>query len=268
MQNEYTSDSFKKITDNYIEIFGNDFFDALPQIVGSDEYGYNILISDPRKLTYQEAEELYNTQLKNCADYSITKIKDLLQGQGFSLGLTPWTDYYLSIRAENERGKVLVVGHDWYPLRDSLTSPLVIQKPENEQQRKKAYQEAFALITNQNYLPVFINLIPGLRDENERTDKDNSFKKYHCMEYLEAVFDAVKPSVTVTWGRPVCNRIIENYGPFESKFDIGKGVSKLTLKGRETLWVPMYHPSAWQGQHNWDCSENNYQKSKLTELLT
>lgn len=60
------------------------------------------------------------------------------------------------------------MGLDWYPLKGLLESALKKQMPDGR------YKEGFDMMTSQQYLPIFINLIPGLRGGYEIIEQNIS----------------------------------------------------------------------------------------------
>ena len=88
------------------------------------------------------------------------------QRVGTSIGISPWTDYWLRHTFDRNKTKNLIVllAHDWYPIVDkngiwSINSPLFVDVPYGR------YAKAFEPATrSRKYTALlFLNLVPDLR---------------------------------------------------------------------------------------------------------
>lgn len=85
---------------------------------------------------------------------------------------------------------------------------------------------------------VFITNIVHLRPPENRDPLPNEIESYG--KYLDQIINIIKPKVIVTLGRFSMNKFLPEVKISEvhgKKFDI-------TLDGRKTMIIPMYHPAA------------------------
>lgn len=284
----YNETDVDNITAKYIEYFGQKFFKKSYFTEEPTENIRNFMLADSTTISYKKLITAFGSNRNEFNE----KLGNLLDGKNnlnfrenrLSFGFNPWMDYlfYDYFKEDKDRpveGIILVVGQDFYPLNLSLYNPLVIEEQILHQTKRNGehtknqnkYVKFFDLITKKNHLPIFINLVIGLRTDN---DKEGDFSEYHRMDFFEDVLLEFSkkslPITIVTWGIPVLNSFQNKY-PELSHFikkngeKCQKGIQKIPINGKSHQIIPMYHPAS---RGHWTNEETNEpQRKALTKLL-
>lgn len=264
-QNLYSADDLKKIIEGYKKYFSQEYFDEVSR---PEKYPNNFMLNNPYELEdkYKELRDKYGTTHESfyAALEKAPSRKDFFQTNRLSFGLNPFMDYlfYDYFKDDKNRqvnGTVFVIGQDWYPLDSSLENPL-IKSVELSPESNSKYAQFFRVITSQNYLPIFINMVPGLRPGDQTT---GNFKSHFEKDFLDKTLQSlkVKPSLILSWGAPVAEKLycyaenkpeefqtIKEY--LENFANLEKTWLNIELSHEPYHWFMLYHPSSrdddWQ----------------------
>lgn len=131
---------------------------------------------------------------------------------GYSLGISPWTDYLLHKSFTPELKKIVIIlGHDWYPLiPENLQIWDSINPPLRQCPITGSYDEAIPnLFKNGEFILFFMNLFPDFREPfaSKTGSLGNADFYKPFVEGFEAVCDAIAENyeiaALIVWGSDV-----------------------------------------------------------------
>lgn len=282
----YTDEEATKIFDAYKALFPKldnmllEYWD----LKDNKERDWSCLTTDFHKVGLDKIKEFHKVvqDILNGAGEKIDRerlgirLRDVSReyGVGYSLGISPWTDYILSetIERSNER-VVIILGHDWYPivpekgkLEDAIRPPL------SKFPIWGKYMNAIPQsITNGNYILLFLNLYPDFRPPFGRKTGRIQGADYHKFtDGFEAVCSMITKkskyeiSGIISWGAHTWEALKSRTGERLSKLTEAiryqhsskKGSPfDLNLGGQEFAYFPFPHPS---DMRNFKCFKDIY----------
>ena len=177
---------------------------------------------------------------------------------GLSLGVCPWTDNLLIETYDPSaphRDLVVLVGHDWYPIGESLPleSPLWIQGLHHVDKYRRWCPESFFARDRNRPVIFFLNFYPDFRRPGASKtgvlrERDGCLPYWECMDGLKEVLRLLTPKFErtsiISWGAPVWSALRELVDGGVRRRQLGEQQATgglLSIAGHP--YLPMAHPS-------------------------
>lgn len=261
---KYTEEKTELILASYNSLFEQPTEELLEFMDLSRKREWSCLTSDFRTLTYQKLRE-FDRQISdlNLSSKSLAEIGNTLSNLsreakvGYSMGLSPWTDWLLSKTFKaSSRQLLIVVGHNWYPIVTSdkcyvANSPLKEDAPTCEWRYAKALPTR--LLESPELAVLFLNLNPDFLPPGENITGETSTTQF--IEGFTGLCKSVSKSFSIkgviSWGSPVWQSLakkLKDGVPISKSSNIGVAALEhnlaLNVGGLELKYYPFLHPSS------------------------